>query len=817
MLPIISRWSWSVVGLLAIAYLPSIAHAYYLPLLNNPGLFLPSSEASTPKPGNLHIPAATKPTKKAKVNNHLPTACAPNNPCSGKIDVFQVGQEWAPMCGNKSSAKPQGHPSIAVSEQHARDMCGQEVLVKYDGLWAKGTVNGVCPDTQCGEHDIRVNGKILGRLAGYAPIVDGKSKFRDIEGKTVEWFPPNSTPHHLIFIADPQLIDPHTYPDRPWPLSSLTILQTDHYLSRVYNNLLYYLHPDTIFFLGDLFDGGREWSTETALNPDAQWRMYGEAFWLREYQRFGRIFFDPWRNSGMEPGEGQLGRKIIASLPGNHDLGIGTGIQIPVRDRFQAYFGEGNRIDVVGNHTFVSVDTVSLSAIGEPDPSTASQGFGLGDGPPSPMEKIWKPVKEFLDDAQASKQRAVRNCLNGMVGSGEAGKYLHEARNITEAIVETVERTKGDLLGFPTILLTHVPLYRPPGTPCGPQREHWPPSAPPKGQSKPLERDDRNAIAVRGGYQYQNVLKPEISKELVEKVGNVTYVFSGDDHDYCEILHKEFTSSEFSTVAGGIREITVKSISMAMGVRKPGFLMLSLWNPVDSTGNPLGTKESGHGGAAPADSSSTQSIQTHLCLQPDQLGILISYAYLIAITILTLFLRAISTNFFRGWPLPPRPDYTDTSTLSPLLPTSSDYYQSSPTSVSEKRANEHSSYHDPQPHTHSQQSSASSTTTANGPFSGIGLSIRPSTNRPRSSSPFSNGGYGMPLPPAQRHALGFESHFGVAAGKVAEKAGRPAAFDRRRSLLFTERLAQAVADTAWGVWRVACVALPWYALLLWFG
>ena len=181
----------------------------------------------------------------------------------------------------------------------------------------------------------------------------------------------------------------------------------------------------------------------------------------------------------MEPGLGQPGRKIIASLPGNHDLGIGTGIQISVRDRFQAFFGVGNRVDIVGNHTFVSVDTVSLSAMGEPDPSTASQGLGLGDGPPSPMEHIWRPTKEFLDNAQSSKIRAVRNSLSGIVDSEERSKYPHEAYKITDAPEMKLGMTQGEITEFPTILLTHVPLYRPPGTPCGPLREHWPPSPPP--------------------------------------------------------------------------------------------------------------------------------------------------------------------------------------------------------------------------------------------------------------------------------------------------------------------------------------------------
>jgi ethanolamine phosphate phosphodiesterase len=44
---------------------------------------------------------------------------------------------------------------------------------------------------------------------------------------------------------------------------------------------------------------------------------------------------------------------------------------------------------------------------------------------------------------------------------------------------------------------------------------------------------------------------------------------SGDDHDYCEYTHAFLESS--------IPEVTVKSLSIAMGIRQPGFQLLSLF------------------------------------------------------------------------------------------------------------------------------------------------------------------------------------------------------------------------------------------------
>src|SRR2546429_2805033 len=98
--------------------------------------------------------------------------------------------------------------------------------------------------------------------------------------------PADSTPHHLVLLADPQLVDPHTYPERPWPLSSLTILQTDLYLRRSTKQIWRYLNPDTIFFLGDLFDGGREWGTPQTSSPEDRFKRYGDEFWMKEYARF---------------------------------------------------------------------------------------------------------------------------------------------------------------------------------------------------------------------------------------------------------------------------------------------------------------------------------------------------------------------------------------------------------------------------------------------------------------------------------------------------------------------------------------------------
>lgn len=491
-------------------------------------------------------------------------------------------------------------------------------------------------------------------------------------------------------------------------------------------------------------------------------------------------------------------------MPGNHDLGLGAGIQIPVRNRFNAYFGDGNRVDVIANHTFVSVDTVSLSAMDQPDPAIGSQGPGLGDGEGA-NSAIWKPVQEFLDHAKAEKSRAVERHIRWLNNQTVNRRLEHAVTELDEVTAE-VPPTRGEgVPNLPTILLTHVPLYRAPGTPCGPLREHWPPSTPSSGESEPLSIDERNAIAVRAGYQYQNVLTPVISKDLVEKIDNIGDVFSGDDHDYCEVVHHEYTASSTGT---GIREITVKSMSWAMGVRKPGFLMVSLWNPIDGAGMPIGD----HGGAGGGTGPTT--LETHLCLLPDQLGIFISYASLLGITLITLVITSVVKASKGRSPSGSFATYSD----DPLLPiTRSSQHHGSSAENEKAEARYQRRRADSQKSSDESQSSNSSTSSNNG-----GLAVRSSAARTRSVSP--SLGYGIPVSQfsgTPQAGLGIRfAPLGNGAVVDSEKGNQArlgtggSSRKRRRP---RQGLRAMVDEALWGMWRVGWVAMLWYIWLVWHG
>lgn len=439
-------------------------------------------------------------------------------------------------------------------------------------------------------------------------------------------------------MADPQLVDPHTYPDRSWPLSSLTILYTDLYLRRSYRSLQDILQPDATLFLGDLFDGGREWATAKTSSPEQRYQKYGTTFWLEEYIRFSNIFLRSWFSGPAASVAEPWGRKLVASIPGNHDLGFAGGIQSAVKNRFDAFFGPLNHIQVIGNHSFVMLDTVSLSAMDQVDPKTGSSGAGDGSALATASSKIWKPVEDFLVEAKGLRARAIRHECQSRLDPGKQEPASPPFLPNVVSVFDLPPRSETAGIGpppirssqFPTIVLSHVPLYRSASTDCGPSRERG------------------SAIPLQAGYQYQNVLTPLISQDIIKHLDaeEIAMVYSGDDHDYCEIEHNEFT--------GRIKEITVKSMSWAMGVRVPGVQLVSLWNPVDMD------KVLSNADLPPPN----DTVQNQLCVLPDQLTIFIRYGQLLTVTLFLLAVRAARSQSGRKrW----EPDKS-----TPLLPLTND-------------------------------------------------------------------------------------------------------------------------------------------------
>lgn len=178
----------------------------------------------------------------------------------------------------------------------------------------------------------------------HVKYVMGKCRWKNWE----KWAKDGHDPHRIALVADPQLVDGNSYPERPDLVNALVTKISDNYLHRNYRFLQHQIDPDAIVFLGDLFDGGREWN---------------DKMWFQEYQRFNDIF------------PSQPNRRTIQSIPGNHDIGFEI-IDPHKLKRFVAFFGPNNDFVEFGNHSIVLLDDISLS---------------------SEFPEVRKPAEEYLD------------------------------------------------------------------------------------------------------------------------------------------------------------------------------------------------------------------------------------------------------------------------------------------------------------------------------------------------------------------------------------------------------------------------------------
>lgn len=413
------------------------------------------------------------------------------------------------------------------------------------------------------------------------------------------WKETGEKPTNVLLVADPQLIDNHTYPGRNSALLKLLQHTVDTYLAQNYKALVGKLEPDYIFFLGDYLDNGR---------------LASDEYFNHEVRRFWRIF-DRWPEKYIH------GKNWFTNVAGNHDIGFGNGVKAHLRQRFEGIFGSANAVIEIDGVDFVVVDTPLYSAEGELSSDARafvdSLGVSKRDEVGAISEEVdpvsGKNLKDVTKEVDAlfeekPKGEDVSPDLNALPEEVSEDKTdqkdtnnqkLSEPENVPEekssdaknqeephaAVSDDElkselnapnpphEQPKGST-SRPRVLLSHVPFYRDPKVQtCGPLRE------------SPV-------FHLGPGYQYQLALLSDISDELLTKIRPVVS-FTGDDHDYCDVTHP----------LTGTREITVKLISMAMGIWHPAVQLLSF------------------------DASKLElTYDTHLCYLPTPYANVISYA-----------------------------------------------------------------------------------------------------------------------------------------------------------------------------------------------
>ncbi|XP_020202834.1 uncharacterized protein C630.12 [Cajanus cajan] len=280
--------------------------------------------------------------------------------------------------------------------------------------------------------------------------------------------------------------------------------------------------------------------------------------WQDSFSRFRHIF-------GLNA-QGKYTDMQVYYIPGNHDIGYESlhSLKPEVIQRYEETFGTRNYRFMVGTVDFIAVDAQTLD--GQPQNHLTS--------------KTWDFVKHPTNYLGSSTWDVVKNIS-----------------------VDVVR---------PKVLLTHIPLYRPDDTYCGPDR------------SSPVinQRVHHTVNGNSNDISYQNYVSEESSKYLLDTI-KPKFILSGHDHDQCTITHQ----SKY----GPVIEHTLGTISWQQGNLYPSFMLLS----VDYSTHPN------------ASIPEEKALLTHLCYLPMQTHIYIWYIVLFIMTLLAaLFWPTSSTSFW---------------------------------------------------------------------------------------------------------------------------------------------------------------------------
>ncbi|KAI0373402.1 hypothetical protein BV20DRAFT_962538 [Pilatotrama ljubarskyi] len=260
----------------------------------------------------------------------------------------------------------------------------------------------------------------------------------------------------------------------------------------------------------------RNWHFASRTRPDvvlflgdilASWRLVrSDKEYERNLDKFRRIFH-------LDPGVTSF------YVPGNNDVGLNIepAAARQARQRFMTHFGPLNQKVVLRNHTLVMLDAAGLV---EEDYLRAAKYIGY---------EHWSPIPH--------------------------------------GPVEFVRSLQDEPETQPTLLFTHIPLYRPDTASCGPLRE-------------------KGTIRRGVGNGYQNTLGKKTTAFLLQTL-KPKLVFSADDKDYCDYVHvppkpvltAAESGSQTNTTTEPVREITLKAFSPSHEIRYPSFQLLSLVAP----------------------------------------------------------------------------------------------------------------------------------------------------------------------------------------------------------------------------------------------
>jgi hypothetical protein len=318
----------------------------------------------------------------------------------------------------------------------------------------------------------------------------------------------------------------------------LDLWGNDHYLAHVYARVKAHTHPSHIVVLGDLL--GSQWI------QDDEFERRSSRFWNRVFSDGEKLPEEIMaKDSGHREilGSDQSWKNRIIAVAGNHDIGYAGDVNQDRMRRFEDAFGNVNwAMTFSHNESDASSLPLSESEVFPELRLVILNSMNL-DGPAQDMDLQQQShdflEQEFLEQQKLSSQTA-------------------------------------------TVLLTHIPLYKPEGV-CvdGPFFTYWPPEN-------------------GGGLKEQNHLDQDVSRYMLNGFAGQdgkrqTIILNGHDHEGCQTWHQmtELISEDNTTESiwvvhndtdrsisktiddtAGVREITVRSIMGEFG-GNVGFL--SAW------------------------------------------------------------------------------------------------------------------------------------------------------------------------------------------------------------------------------------------------
>ncbi|KAG0055403.1 hypothetical protein BGZ83_008676 [Gryganskiella cystojenkinii] len=368
-------------------------------------------------------------------------------------------------------------------------------------------------------------------------------------------------------------------------------------MRRSFRRLHASLRPDAVLFLGDLNDGGR--GSQSQVFEDNLHRFYERVFetkstaWNQE-----PILMDAVPEEGNVNRVEESGNSV--NVTGQYrqikDIPETAADRETLREA-----GKSLRLYVAGNHD-----------------------VGFGDTLIRPSMVRYKKVF-----GSVNYEIEVGNHTLVVLDTLSLSSNNPEIRQESQSFLNQMEQEAPTL---PRILFTHVPLFRADTTYCGDVRE------------------TKQLILNRGGFQFWNMVNAKLSREILRGI-QPDVVFSGDDHDWCEIAH---------SLDGIVTpEVTLRSFSFAQGIQQPAFVMLSLFNPdhtakntfpvIPGAGMALGGNESEGTSATVTRPTGKSTFVYGECMLPNQMMIYMSYGAIFVITVGIVMIQRHRCIRAGGW------------------------------------------------------------------------------------------------------------------------------------------------------------------------